>query len=97
MGFFDNKNSGNNTQRNPDAVFGFRALAAGYILYLVYQTVQTYIRGEAETGIWLLIASVVGLGGGAIYILISSYLSWRKEKAELAAQEQAEGQPEENT
>ena len=30
------------------------------------------------------------LGGGAVYILISSYLSWRKEKAELAAQEQEE-------
>ena len=92
MGFFGNK--GDNAKRNPDAVFGFRALAAAYILYLVYQTVQTYISGEATSGIWLLIASVVLLGGGAVYILVSSYLSWRKEKAELAAQEAAEAEAE---
>lgn len=86
MGLFG-KNDNNDRQRNPDAVFGFRALAAIYILYLVYQTVEMYMKGQATSGIWLLIASIVVLGGGAVYILVSSYLSWRKEKAELAAQQ----------
>lgn len=92
MGFFGNKSNESNAQRNPDAVFGFRVLAAGYVLYLVYQSIQTYISGEATSSIWLLIASVVILGGGAIYILISSYLSWRKEKAEIAARAEAEAE-----
>ena len=92
MGLFGNKNT--NTERNPDALFGFRALAATYILYLEYQTVMSYIKGEATTGIWLLIASLVLLGGGSVYILVSSFLSWRKEKAALAeeAARQAEAE-----
>lgn len=90
MGLFGKNNENTNHKRNPDAVFGFRVLAAGYILYLVYQTVEMYIKGEAESGIWLLIASIVLLGGGAVYILISSFISWRKEKAELAQKAQEE-------
>ena len=98
MGLFRNNDQESSKPRNPDAVFGFRALAAAYVLYLEYQTVQLYIRGEATTGIWFLILSLVLLGGGALYILIASYLSWRKEKAELAEQErlnaEAQDQPE---
>lgn len=86
MGFF-NKNDENDTPRNPDSVFLFRALAAGYALYMEYKIVQTYLAGEATLGMWFLIVSLLGLGGGALYVLISSFISWRKEKAELAAQE----------
>lgn len=95
MGLFGNKNDGSN-QRNPDAVFGFRALAAGYVLYMLYQTVQMYISGEATSGIWLLIVSVVVLGGGSVYILISSFLNWKKEKAALKEAEQAENAADED-
>lgn len=95
MGLFGNQNDGSN-RRNPDAVFGFRALAAGYALYMLYQTVQMYISGEATSSIWLLIVSIVVLGGGAVYILISSFLNWKKEKAALKAAEQAENATEED-
>lgn len=92
MGLFK-KNEQENTQpRNPDAVFGFRALAAGYVLYMEYQTVMLYIKGEATTGIWFLILSLVLIGGGALFILISSFLSWRKEKAALAEQQRLEAE-----
>ena len=86
MGFFRKNDQEDSRPRNPDAVFGCRALAAGYTLYLEYQTVQMYIKGEATMGIWFLILSLVVLGGGALFVLISSFLSWRKEKAELAKQ-----------
>ena len=97
MGLFGNKNGESTNQRNPDAVFGFRALAAGYVLYMLYQTVQMYISGEATSGIWLLIVSIVVLGGGSVYILISSFLNWKKEKAALKAAEQVENASEEDT
>ena len=90
MGLFSKNDQENSRPRNPDAVFGFRALAAAYVLYLEYQTVQLYIKGEATTGIWFLVLSLVLLGGGALFILISAYLSWRKEKAALAEREQIE-------
>ena len=93
MRLFGNNDQETSRTRNPDAVFGFRALAAGYVLYLEYQIVQMYISGEATMGIWFLILSLVLLGGGALFVLISSYLSWRKEKAALAAEEQAESEP----
>lgn len=99
MGLFKNNNEKTETKRNPDAVFGFRVLAAGYVLYMEYQTVMSYVRGEATTGIWLLITSLVLLGGCSIYVLISSYLSWRKEKAAMAEEaaqaEEAQTQSEE--
>lgn len=92
MGLFGKSDQETSRTRNPDAVFGFRALAAGYVLYLEYQIVQMYIGGEATMGIWFLILSLVLLGGGALFVLISAYLSWRKEKAALAAEEQAESE-----
>lgn len=92
MGLFGKSDQETSRTRNPDAVFGFRALAAGYVLYLEYQIVQMYINGEATMGIWFLILSLVLLGGGALFVLISAYLSWRKEKAALAAEEQAESE-----
>lgn len=88
MGLFRKNNEENSRPRNPDAVFGFRALAAVYVLYLEFQAVQRYINGEATTGIWFLVLSLVLLSGGALFVLISSFLSWRKEKAELAAKEE---------
>lgn len=90
MAFFRKNDQQATGSRNPDAVFGFRALAAGYVLYLEYQIVQMYISGEATMGIWFLILSLLLLGGGSLFILISSYLSWRKEKAALAQEQETE-------
>lgn len=95
MGLFGKHDQQSTSPRNPDAVFGFRALAAGYVLYLEYQIVQMYISGEATMGMWFLILSLVLLGGGALFVLISSYLSWRKEKAALAEEEWAQSEQQE--
>ena len=95
MGLFRRNNEESAPQRNPDAVFGFRALAAAYVLYLEFQTVQLYIKGEATTGIWFLILSLVLLGGGALFILITSFLSWRKEKAAMKETVQIENEDQE--
>lgn len=92
MGFFSNDND---RPRNPDAVFGFRALAAAYVLYLVYQVVQMYLDGEATSSVWVLVAAAA-LAAAAIFILVSSWLSWKKEKAALKEQEETP-ETEENT
>lgn len=91
MGLFGN-NSGEAPTRNPDMVFGFRALGAGYVLFLVYQIIQLYIKGEAGTELWVVILGSSVLGAGALFILISSFISWRKEKA--AMNEPREEEPE---
>ena len=91
------KNS--NQPRNMNSVMMFRLLAAGYVLYMLYQVVKSYIEGGEEApSLFLLLFSIVLLGGGAAVILL---LSWReykryqaecKEAAEQAALEEAEAQ-----
>ena len=80
MGLFGGNNE--NTRRNPDAAFGFRALAGGYILYMLYEMSRMYANGESNDLVALIIGIVV-LGGGGLFVLISSYISWRREKAKL--------------
>lgn len=95
MGLFGGNSDQSARRRNPDMVFGFRALAAGYMLYMLYEIVQMYIKGESGD-VAILITGIVVLGGGALWILISSFIGWRREKAELA-EEEAEAAQEEET
>ena len=87
----------NNTpQRNPDRVFGFRLLAIGYIGYAVYKVFDSYFSGaEEDPKVWWLIAAGL-LAVGDIAFAISSYISWKKEKAELEAKQLEEPSTEEN-
>ena len=84
MGLFQ-KNDGSQKQtpeRNPDRVFGFRLLAVGYIGYTVYKVFSMYFEGGEEMPeIWMLVLSGL-LGLAALAFGISSYFSWKKEKAE---------------
>ncbi len=102
MGLFQ-KNDGAQKQtpeRNPDRVFGFRLLAVGYIGYTVYKTFSLYFEGGDEMPeVWMLALSGL-LGLGALAFGISSYFSWKKEKAEaeeakLQELEEAEAEDEE--
>ena len=93
MGLFGGNSDQSTRRRNPDMVFGFRALAAGYMLYMLYEIVQMYIKGESGD-LAILITGIVVLGGGALWIFISSFISWRREKAALA-EEEAEAAQEE--
>ena len=97
MGLF-NRNEEDTRPRNPDMVFGIRVLAAGYILYMVYQTVKMYFT-EPGHQLWLMIVTAAVLTPGALFVLISGYISWRKEKKALEdaqmQQQEADEMPEE--
>ena len=87
MGWF--KNNGDDQKqeqapRNPDTVLGIRLVAAAYILYLAYQSVQAYINGSDGATLLTLIISVVVLGGGAVFIAITSIMQWKRAKEETA-------------
>ena len=90
MGWFNRNNKEKQEMpRNPDKVFLFRALASGYILYLVYETIKLYLAGDDGVSLPVVIISSVILGAGAIYILVTSLLQWRKEKQAAAEAEDA--------
>lgn len=87
MGLFSGNNE--NARRNPDATFGFRALAGGYMLYMLYEMIHMFVTGESDDLVALIVGIVV-LGGGGLFILVSSYIRWRREKAEMAAEQEQE-------
>jgi len=89
MGLFKNDNRDNsNRPRNPDNYFMFKLLGAGYLLYLVYDIIKMYIAGgEDQPSVFLLVLSIVVLGGGAIFIAVHSFLQWRRHKREAAEEE----------
>ena len=69
-----------NPNRNQNALM-IRLLAAGYILYMLFQTIKSYIAGgeEAPT-VFVLLISIVVLGGGAVFILLLAFRQYRKNK-----------------
>ena len=84
----------NKQPRDIKSVMLLRLLAVGYVLYMLYQVVMSYIEGGPDApSVGLLILSIVLLGGGAALIGI---LSWREysrhmqETAERKALEEAE-------
>ena len=86
MGLFKKENADMSSRpNNPDAYFGFKLLAAGYLLYLTWDIIKMYIAGgEDQPSIPLLIFSILFLGGGAIFIAVSSFRMWRRHKREEA-------------
>ena len=100
MGLFQKDTQNEINTRNMDTVFLFRLLAVGYILYTVYKTFSLYFEGGEEApAIWMLALSGL-LGLGAIVFGISTYLTWKKEKAaarEAALLEASAEDPEEET
>jgi hypothetical protein len=81
--------------RNPDNVFLFRLVAVGYVLYTVYKTIAMYVEGgESAPKLWMLCVSTVVLGGGAIFLGIISYKSWKSAKERLQAELEAEAEAE---
>lgn len=68
---------------NPDTYFFFRLLAAGYLLYLVYDMFRLYReQGEDAPSLALMIGGALLLGGGAIWIAVISWKQWRAYKKE---------------
>ena len=88
MKWFEKK-EGQERPRNHDNTFFFRLLAAGYVLYMAWKTLELYLAGgEDAPELWLLCLSMVVLGGGGIWLAISSFKTWRKAKAQEKEAEQ---------
>ena len=84
MGFFNKGNEAeeNKTPRNPNNLVMFRLLAAGYVGYLCVNMIKLYIEGGPDApSLPVLIAGLVVLGGGVIFLGIVSYKEWKQNKA----------------
>ena len=99
MGLF-NKNSANDGQqapRNPNNIVAFRVLAIGYIGYMCINMIKLYTEGGPEApSLTALIAGIVLLGGGCIFLAVLSFKEWKRGKvaydqymAELRAEAEA--------
>ena len=74
----DGQSSG---QGNPNAALPLRLLAIGYLVYLIYQMVQSYAAGGADApsgaGFWI---GVIALSLGTLLIAVLTYRQWRQQK-----------------
>ena len=84
MGFFSKKPANDEPQapRNPNNTVAFRVLAIGYIGYMCVNMIKLYTEGGPDApSLTALIAGVVLLGGGCIFLAILSYKEWKRGKA----------------
>lgn len=97
MGLFQkNQEAQSSRPKNPDNYFMFKLLAAGYLLYLLWDIIKMYMAGGADQpSVLLMVCSFAVLGGGAVYIGVTSFLQWRRFKKEVQEEEQLLEQQEE--
>ena len=92
MGLFNKKEEQEERPVNPNSMMTIRMAAVVYLLYLVYDMIQSYFNGgEDAPSLGLLLVTAVLLGGGAIWIAVVSYKQWNRMKQEQqeAYEEQA--------
>ena len=71
---------------NPNFMLTIRVLAVGYLGYCLLEIIKLYRAGGADApSLPLLIGAIVVLGGGAIWIGITSYLQWKQAQAAQTA------------
>ena len=94
------KNSDEETPRprNEKAMLLIRAVAAAYLLYMVYDMVQLYLKEQDPSKLWVVIGGGLFLAAGAIFIAIITWKDWKRlqqREAEeyLASLEAADGEP----
>lgn len=67
---------------NPNNMLLIRALAVGYLMYILYQMVTAYITGSEDApSLGLLIAAIVIFLGGSVWIVVISYKQYKQMKA----------------
>lgn len=68
---------------NPSTMILFRALAVGYVLWMLKGLVEAYIAGgEDAPSLGLLLGAIAVLGGGCVWVGIMSYKQWKRMKEE---------------
>ena len=68
---------------NINTLLGVRALAVGYCLYCLWQIIKMYMEGgEQAPSIWLLLAAILVLGGGSVWIAVMTVQYVLKKKRE---------------
>jgi len=78
---------------NPSFMLMIRLLAVGYLGYCLWEIIQSYMAGgEDAPSVPLLIGAIVVLGGGAVWVAVTSFLQWRRAQAALTAALDAEDQ-----
>lgn len=71
---------------NPTMQMGVRLLAVGYCLYCLWQIIQMFMEGGEEApSIWLLLVAILVLGGGSVWIAVTTILMYKKLKEEERA------------
>lgn len=83
---------------NPHFTLMIRVLAVGYLGYCLWEILKLYrAGGEDAPSLPLLIVAVVVLGGGAVWVAITSFLQWKKDQAAASAAADAEDAAAEQT
>ncbi len=90
MGLF-NKEQQEQQPANPSFMLMIRALAVGYLGYCLWQIIQLYrAGGEEAPSMPVLIGAIVVLGGGAVWVAVTSFRQWRRAQAAQTAALDAE-------
>lgn len=90
MGLF-NREKKEEQPVNPNFMLMIRVLAVGYLGYCLLELIKLYRAGGADApSLPLLIGAIVVLGGGAVWIAVTSFLQWRKIQEEQSAALDAE-------
>lgn len=84
----------NNNFSKANRALLFRLIAAGFVLYLLGDTVLAYLRGgdQAPTPALLAVSCLV-LGGGAVVILIIAFKMWKLDKQKAQEESEEPGEP----
>ena len=69
---------------SPQTGFGLRLMAAGIVLYWFYELVVLYVRGGPDApSLTAMILAGILMVGGAIFVGITAWQIYKKEKAAL--------------
>ncbi|MBQ7130057.1 MAG: hypothetical protein IJO21_03325 [Oscillospiraceae bacterium] len=69
---------------SPQTGFGLRLMAAGIVLYWYYELVVLYVRGGPDApSLTAVILAGILMVGGAIFVGITAWQIYKKEKAAL--------------
>ena len=82
---------------SPQTGFGLRLMAAGVVLYWYYELILLYVQGGPEApSLTAMVLAGILMVGGAIFVGITAWQIYKKEKAALEAAQSEETEEEAN-